>query len=134
MFYLDFLLSERKISGAVYSTGNLFVGKAFVSEGENLENLKRVCSQFEAIFLSYLFRQMKKTIPQSGLIEKEWSNRVYEEEFYNAIAQKIAETQSIGLARVLFNELKNKIEKSSGGENGGNKKTCKSFKKATFPL
>jgi len=85
------------------------------------ENLKKVCSQFEAIFLSYLFRQMKKTIPESGFLKEEFSSKIYEEEFYDTIAEKVAEAGCLGLAKILFNQLKNRIKEKSGGENGGNK-------------
>ncbi|MCD6574554.1 rod-binding protein [Candidatus Aerophobetes bacterium] len=85
------------------------------------ENLKKVCSQFEAIFLSYLFRQMKKTIPESGFLKEEFSSKIYEEEFYDTIAEKVAEAGGLGLAKILFNQLKNRIKGKSGGENGGNK-------------
>jgi len=85
------------------------------------ENLKKVCSQFEAIFLSYLFRQMKKTIPESGFLKEEFSSKIYEEEFYDTIAEKVAEAGGLGLAKILFNQLKNRIKEKSGGENGGNK-------------
>ena len=85
------------------------------------ENLKKVCSQFEAIFLSYLFRQMKKTIPESGFLKEEFSSKIYEEEFYDTLAEKVAEAGGLGLAKILFNQLKNRIKEKSGGENGGNK-------------
>jgi len=85
------------------------------------ERLRKVCSQFEAIFLNYLFLQMKKTIPEFGLFKEEFASRIYEEEFYSLLAEKLAETGGIGLAKLLYQQLKNKAKQDPGGENAGSK-------------
>jgi len=78
------------------------------NKGLNEKKLKKICSQFEAIFLSYLFRQMKKTIPESDFLKEEFAHRIYEEEFYTLLAEKLAEEGGIGLAKILYQELKHK--------------------------
>ena len=110
-------INHYRIAEDVYSLRLIEREKNLDSE----ENLKKVCSQFEAIFLSYLFRQMKKTIPESGFLKEEFSSKIYEEEFYDTLAEKVAEAGGLGLAKILFNQLKNRIKEKSGGENGGNK-------------
>lgn len=69
------------------------------------KDLKKVCYEFEAIFLNYLFQQMRKTIPKSDLIEKGLTYQIYEDQWYSALAQKMAEEGGIGLAKMLYKQL-----------------------------
>ena len=69
------------------------------------KDLRKVCSEFEAIFLNYLLQQMRKTIPKSGLIEEGLTQEIYEEQWYTALAHKMAEEGGIGLAKILYRQL-----------------------------
>ena len=87
MYHFDPLI--RSCSHGISLTWNL-------SESENYgklseKKLQKVCSRFEAIFLGYLFLQMKKTVPESGFLEEGFAQRIYEEEFYRVMAEKMAE-------------------------------------------
>jgi Rod binding domain-containing protein len=77
---------------------------------------------------------MKKTIPESGFLKEGFAHRIYEEEFYTLLAEKLAEEGGIGLAKILYQELKNKMKENSGGQNGGNKRVNQGFKKTASSL
>ena len=130
MIYLDFLSHSSSYQFAQ----SINLSKKGGTLDPNEKNLKKICSQFEAIFLSYLFLQMKKTIPESGPLREEFAHRIYEEEFYTLLAEKLAEQGGVGLAKILYRELKNKMKENSGGQNGGNKRTNQGFKKTASSL
>jgi len=64
------------------------------------KNLKEVCSQFEGIFLTYLFRQMENTLPKSTLFGEGLTQKFFKEEWYQAMAQRIAKEGGIGLTKI----------------------------------
>ncbi|MCD6472299.1 rod-binding protein [Candidatus Aerophobetes bacterium] len=70
------------------------------------KNLKEVCSQFEGIFLTYLFRQMENTLPKSTLFGEGLTQKFFKEEWYQAMAQRIAKEGGIGLTKILYEKLK----------------------------
>jgi len=90
----------RLIKKASLSKKNVGTGKSL-----NEKKLKEVCSQFEAIFLGFLFKQMRKAIPESKFFEKDLAYKIYEEKLYTVLAQKLAEAGGIGLSKMLYQEL-----------------------------
>lgn len=131
MYYFDPLIKDY---GYRPASAKNFPRSGILEKPDDERKLKRICSQFEAIFLGYLFLQMKKTIPESGFLEEGLAHRIYEEEFYTVVAEKMAEAGGIGLARILYQQLKNKVKNSEGGLNGGNKQINRGFKKGTWSL
>lgn len=73
---------------------------------KNPEQLKKLCQQFEAILLNTMFKGMRSTVPDSGLIEKGPDAEIYQELRDQSVAEQMARHQSIGLAETLFGQLK----------------------------
>jgi len=73
--------------------------------GINEANLKKACADFESIFISYMLKTMRRTIPQSGL------NKFPGKDIYTTmIDQKVAEDLAkrgggIGLQEMLLRQL-----------------------------
>ncbi|MBW2599409.1 MAG: rod-binding protein [Deltaproteobacteria bacterium] len=69
------------------------------------EKLKKACADFESIFISYMLKTMRRTIPQSGL------NKFPGKDIYTTmIDQKVAEDLAkrgggIGLQEMLLRQL-----------------------------
>lgn len=75
--------------------------------GTSAEELMDACKQFEAYFLEQVFKEMMKTIPTS---EENSSNAQLVDYFKDNMIQEIAsqstETNSLGLAQMLYEQMK----------------------------
>ncbi|OPX41044.1 MAG: hypothetical protein B1H13_04220 [Desulfobacteraceae bacterium 4484_190.3] len=73
--------------------------------GNSEEKLKKACADFESIFISYMLKTMRRTIPQSGL------NKFPGKDIYTSMVdQKVAEDLAkrgggIGLQKMLLRQL-----------------------------
>lgn len=75
------------------------------SPGRDPEKLKAVAQQFEAIFIQQMFKDMRNTIPEGGLVERGNADEVYTQ-LQDAEAAKImAEQGGIGLADLMLQQL-----------------------------
>ncbi|QQY79166.1 flagellar protein FlgJ [Keratinibaculum paraultunense] len=71
------------------------------------EALKKVCKDFEAIFLSMIFKQMKKTIPEGGLIEKSLGSEIFEDMYIEEISKEISKRDGgLGIQEMLYQQFK----------------------------
>ncbi len=76
--------------------------------GTSEEKLKKACADFEAIFINYMLKTMRSTIPQSG-------TKFPGKDIYSAmIDQKVAEDLAkrgggIGLQKMLLRQLKSEV-------------------------
>jgi Rod binding domain-containing protein len=73
------------------------------------ERVRTVARQFEAVFLSYLFRTMKETVPDSPFSEDP-SGSMYEGMFEESLGNSLAEGGGVGLADMLLKSLERKVE------------------------
>lgn len=71
------------------------------------EELKEACEQFEAYFLEQMFKEMRKSVPESGLIKESHGEKIFKDMLYQEYAKESAKTQSLGLAQMLFKQLSN---------------------------
>ena len=79
-----------------------------MKENQNDEALKQACKDFESIFLSIMFKEMKKTIPEGGLIEKSTGTEIFEDMHMEELSKKIANTdEGLGIADMLYKQFKN---------------------------
>jgi len=81
-----------------------------LSTGKNLvkgnrEDLRNVCQEFEAIFIQTLFKAMRATIPDGGLLEKNIDTEIFQEMMDIEIAKQTAKKQELGLGDALFRQL-----------------------------
>ena len=83
---------------------------AAMKSGDELE-LRKVCDSFEQIFLQMMLRQMKASIPQSGLIKKGFACEVYENMLDERLMEEASKTGSLGIAQSLYRQLSSTINK-----------------------
>lgn len=70
------------------------------------EKLKEVCKEFESIFLSTMLKEMKKTIPDDGLIEKGMGTEIFEDMYIDEISQEVSKDgDGIGIAKMLYEQF-----------------------------
>src|SRR5690606_15300334 len=71
------------------------------------ERVKKACKEFESIFLSMMFKEMKTTIPDSGLIEKSTGREIFEDMHIEELSKEIANEDGFGIAEMLYQQFKN---------------------------
>lgn len=69
------------------------------------KKLLAACQGFEAIFVNQMLTAMRNTVPKSGLLKQGIAHNIYEDMLYQQYADKIAKSASLGLARLLYNQL-----------------------------
>jgi flagellar protein FlgJ len=79
----------------------------------NPAELKKVCQQFEAIFIRSLIKKMRATVPDSGLTEKSTGRELFEEMMDSEIANQAARKGDFGIAEILYRQLAGQTEKEN---------------------
>lgn len=75
------------------------------------ENLRRACQDFESIFISYMLKSMRKTVPKTDFIQDKTTYDIYISMMDDEIASAVAKGQGIGLADTIYRQLKEKSSK-----------------------
>ena len=79
-------------------------------KNRDLEALKQSTREIEALFINELFKAMRKTIPDGGLIEKNMSEDIYQEMLDFERAKTASEGKGFGLAQAMFEQYRHLIE------------------------
>lgn len=72
---------------------------------EEQQALKKATEDFEAIFLTMMFKNMRNTVPDGGLMEKSFGRGIYEEMQDEKMAEEISTSGGVGLAKELYQQL-----------------------------
>lgn len=72
------------------------------------EALRRTCETFEAIFTQQMFKAMRSTIGDGGLLQKTQADEIYAGLVDQQVAQDLASTGSLGISEKLFSQLQEK--------------------------
>jgi flagellar protein FlgJ len=67
--------------------------------------LKQACADFESIFIYYMFKSMRKSLPQNGLLDNTQEQKFYKSMADQAISENIARGRGMGLGKLLYNQL-----------------------------
>jgi len=79
------------------------------SAQEKEKRLKKACADFESLFLSYMLKKMRSTIPKSGLVKEMQGKDTYETITDQKVSEKLADQGGVGLQKMLFKQIKNGI-------------------------
>lgn len=77
------------------------------------QKLKQACSELESLFIYYLVKEMRATVPKSGLIGGGSAEENYTSMLDLQLSKDIAEKRGIGISTALFERLYNNVEKSN---------------------
>ncbi|HID10815.1 MAG TPA: hypothetical protein EYP17_05890 [Candidatus Latescibacteria bacterium] len=67
--------------------------------------LRKACQEFAAIFLNYLFKAMKDTVPKVGILKESLGEEVYRDMWAYEVA-KLASRRGVRIGEILYRELK----------------------------
>lgn len=81
------------------------------------DELMNACKQFEAYFVEQVFKEMKKTIPQSEETSGATSGlkSYFEDEMLKEYASESTENNSLGLAQMLYEQMKRNYSTEAPG-------------------
>ena len=101
------------------SVNNNLINYADVYKDNGLENtldkdysnmndteLMDACKEFEAYFLEMVFKEMKKTVPDGGLFEKNTTQEYFDDMLMQEYAKSATEGEGVGLAKMLYEQRK----------------------------
>ena len=66
---------------------------------------REACKEFESLFLNYLLKEMRATIPKSGLFDGGPAEEIYTSMFDEGLSKKLAQHGGIGLAKIIEDNL-----------------------------
>jgi flagellar protein FlgJ len=72
------------------------------------DKLYQACQELESVFVSQVLNSMRAAIPRSDLLTRSFADDVYESMLYDEYAKGISKTDSLGLAEILYRQLKSK--------------------------
>jgi len=75
------------------------------------EKLKQVCREFEGIMLQMMYKQMKKTVPESELLPASSGREIFQEMLDEELINN-ATQRGIGLSDVLYRQLSMNMDKT----------------------
>ena len=78
-------------------------GPAAAPSGE--ARLREACQDFEALFLALLFREMRATVPETGLISPGLGGDIFESLWMQEVGGAAARAGGMGLADLLVESL-----------------------------
>lgn len=70
-----------------------------------LNEIKKASIEFESVFLGYMLKQMKKTVPSDPLFGESVAKDIFQDMQYDNMAREMAKAGGIGLATILYNQL-----------------------------
>lgn len=79
-------------------------------KAQDLKSLRQSTREFEALYINEMFKAMRKTIPDGGLIEKDSSHDIYQEMLDMERARDVSKGKGIGLGNAMFEQLRYMIE------------------------
>lgn len=76
------------------------------------DELMAACKEFEAYFVEQMFKSMMKTVPKNEEMSGSTSTLVdyYKDEMVRELATDSTETNSLGLAQMLYEQMKRNYE------------------------
>ncbi len=81
--------------------------------------LKRAVSDFEALFINYMLKTMRSTVPKSGLLGSGMREDVYTSLFDWEISREMAKGGGVGLGKMLLEHLGGGGQRPGPGAMGG---------------
>jgi flagellar protein FlgJ len=67
--------------------------------------LKSACRDFESLFVHYMLKQMRRTVPQDGLFGAGQAGKMYTSMMDSEVAKEISRQRGLGLAPMLYHQM-----------------------------
>ncbi len=81
------------------------------NKAKSSQELQKAAQDFEAVLLNMVLKSMWKTVPKSGLFEKNSATNIYEGLMLSSLSEEIASSGGLGIAKVLAQQLRREQKK-----------------------
>lgn len=81
------------------------------------EELMDACKQFEAYFLEQVFKEMQKTVHRNDESSQNSLMEYFEDRYVQKVAEDSTETNSLGLAQMLYEQMRRNYGMDPAGVN-----------------
>lgn len=81
-------------------------------------HLKNACKELESVFIYHLLKEMRATIPDSGLMGGEGIKDMYNHMTDSQLAKELSQDGGIGLSDILFRQLNRLTADGDNNEKG----------------
>ena len=82
------------------------------------ERLRNAAHDLEGVFVSHLFKAMRATVPQDGILPADSGQDTFTEMFDDKIAEMSAHRSNRGLGEALYRELSRRLVTDNAAVNG----------------
>lgn len=79
-------------------------------KAKDLKKLRESARELEAMYMFEVFKSMRKSVPEDGLIKTPSSTKMFQEMLDMEIARKSAEGPGMGIGKAIYNQLKKNIK------------------------
>ncbi|MDX9746201.1 MAG: rod-binding protein [Syntrophales bacterium] len=84
--------------------------EAGATRREKEKQLRKACADFEALFTYQLFQSMRRTIPESGLVDRFPGKGTYDMMVDQKVAEELAKRNNgLGLKEMLYRQLADRV-------------------------
>jgi flagellar protein FlgJ len=73
---------------------------------EKERKLKKVCADFESIFIYHMLKKMRSTVPSSGLVNGMTGKDTYQMMMDQKVSEELSNKGGLGLQKMLSNQIK----------------------------
>jgi flagellar protein FlgJ len=80
---------------------------------ERQKALKNACRDFESLFVNYMLKQMRRTVPQDGLFGGGQAEKMYTSMMDSEVAKEISRQRGLGLAPMMYHQMMTAINDST---------------------
>ena len=74
--------------------------------GKDPQKLKQACAEFESLFLNYLLKSMRASVPEGGIIDQSEESKMFKAMLDEKMADEISASGGLGLGEILYQKLK----------------------------
>jgi flagellar protein FlgJ len=75
------------------------------AHSQSPEKLRKACQDFEAILIATMFKDMRNTVPDSGLLGESNERQMFVEMMDQQVATELAHSQGLGIGEALYGQL-----------------------------
>ncbi|MCD6560833.1 MAG: rod-binding protein [Deltaproteobacteria bacterium] len=98
------------LTNKITGTKDSLKSSALPSSGKNKAGLKESCTEMESLFIYYLIKEMRSTIPKSGFMSGGMAEEVYTSMFDVQLAKELSLKDELGLSSMLFKSIEKENE------------------------
>ena len=86
--------------------------------GVSAAALREACEEFEALFVSMLFRSMRSTVPREGLLSGGSAGEIFDSMWAEEVGRAVARSGPLGIGKMLLGALGGDGEVAGGSSEG----------------